>query len=107
MRALLSGTTVDVLVTAHVHLQFARRVLGITSMNPGSVGLQYGGEPAAYWAAIGPEIQLRSTPYDLDEAERRIRASGMPTADVLLQLLREPPSFEEVVEEAEQLAVSD
>ena len=95
------------LVTAHVHLQFERTVLGITSMNAGSVGLQYGGTPAAYWAEIGPEIRLRRTPYDLDEAERRARSSGIPTADRIVQTLREPPSAEEVVEHAERLVASD
>ena len=107
MRALLAGMTVDVLVTAHVHLQFEREVLGITSMNAGSVGLQYGGTPAAYWAEIGPEIRLRRTPYDVDEAERRVRSSGIPAADRIVQTLREPPSAEEVVEHAERLVASD
>ena len=105
--ALLAGAELDVLVTAHVHLQFERTVLGITSMNAGSVGLQYGGTPAAYWAEIGPEIRLRRTPYDLDEAERRTRSSGIPTADRIVQTLREPPSAEEVIEHAERLVASD
>jgi predicted phosphodiesterase len=107
MRALLDGMELDVLVTAHVHLQFERQVLGITTMNAGSVGLQYGGTPAAYWAVIGPEIRLRRTPYALDEAERRVRASGLPTADRIVATLREPPSMEEIIEHAERLEVSD
>jgi predicted phosphodiesterase len=107
MRALLANVELDVLVTAHVHLQFERRALGITSMNAGSVGLQYGGTPAAYWAEIGLEISLRRTPYDLDEAERRVRSSGIPTADRIVQTLREPPSAEEVIEHAERLVASD
>ena len=107
MRALLDGADLDVLVTAHVHLQFERRVLGITSMNAGSVGLQYGGMPGAYWAEIGPEIRRRRTPYDLDEAERRVRSSGIPTADRIVQTLREPPSAVEIVEHAERLVASD
>jgi predicted phosphodiesterase len=107
MHALLEGTELGVLVTAHVHLQFQRPVLGITSMNAGSVGLQYGGTPAAYWAEIGSGVNLRRTPYDLDEAERRVRSSGIPTADRIVQTLREPPSAEEVVEHAERLVASD
>ena len=106
MRALLAGAEADVLVTAHVHLQFERTVLGITSMNAGSVGLQYGGTPAAYWAEIGPEIGLRRTEFDLDEAERRTRKSGIPAADRIVQTLREPPSTEEVIEHAERLVAS-
>jgi predicted phosphodiesterase len=107
MQALLAGAKVDVLVTAHVHLQFERKVLGITSMNAGSIGLQYGGTPAAYWAEIGPEILLRRTAYDVDEAERRVRSSGIPAADRIVQTLREPPSAEEVIEHAERLVASD
>ena len=107
MEALLAGTTIDVLVTAHVHLQFERRVLGITSMNAGSVGLQYGDTPAAYWADIGPEIRLRRTEYDVDEAIRRAHASGIPTADRIADMLRNPPSTEELIEDAERLEVSD
>ncbi len=107
MRAVCADIEADVLVTAHVHLQFEREGLGITSMNAGSVGLQYGGTPAAYWAEIGPEIRLRRTPYDLDEAVRRTRSSGIPTADRIVQTLREPPSTDEVVEHAERLVASD
>jgi predicted phosphodiesterase len=107
MRALLEGADADVLVTAHVHLQFERQVLGITSMNAGSVGLQYGGTPAACWADIGPEIRLRRTLYDVDEAERRVRSSGIPAADRIVQTIREPPSAEEVIEHAERLVASD
>ncbi|MGH3083984.1 MAG: metallophosphoesterase family protein [Gaiellaceae bacterium] len=107
MRALLAGTQLDVLVTAHVHLQFERGVLGVTSMNAGSIGLQYGDTPAAYWAEIGPEIRLRRTAYDIEEAARRVRSSGIPTADRIVQTLREPPSAEEVIEHAERLVASD
>lgn len=107
MQALLDGTQLDVLVTAHVHLQFERQVLEITSMNAGSVGLQYGGTPAAYWAMIGPEIELRRTEYDVEEAVRRAHASGIPTAERVVQTLREPPSADEVTEHAERLVASD
>jgi predicted phosphodiesterase len=107
MRALLEDTDLDVLVTAHTHLQFERRVLGITSMNAGSVGLQYGGTPAAYWATIGPDVELRRTEYAVEEAVRRVRASGIPTADRIVQTLLEPPSTEEVIGDAERLVASD
>lgn len=109
MAALLEGRSLDVLVTAHVHLQFERRVLGVTSMNAGSVGLQYGGTPAAYWAEIGPgpEVRLRRTEYDLDEAVARTLASGIPTAERIVDMLRNPPPTEEIVEHAERLEVSD
>jgi hypothetical protein len=107
VRALLADIELDVLVTAHVHLQFKREVLGITSMNAGSVGLQYGDRPAAYWAEIGREISLRQTPYGLDEAIRRTQSSGIPTAERLVETLREPPSRDEIIEHAEHLVASD
>ena len=107
MEALLDGTSLDVLATGHVHLQYEREVLGITSMNGGSVGLQYGETPAAYWAEIGPEIRLRRTAYDVDEAVSRARASGIPTAERIVDLLRSPPSTAEVTDDAERLEVSD
>jgi predicted phosphodiesterase len=107
MRTLSEGIAADVLVTAHVHLQFQRPVLGVTSVNAGSVGLPYGASPAAYWAELGPEIRFRNTAYDLDEAERRIRASGIPTADRLVTLMREPPTAEDVIAHGEALEVSD
>ncbi len=107
MRELLEGHELDLLVTAHVHLQFERRVADITSVNAGSVGLQYGGTPAAYWAELGPEIQLRRTEYDVGEAVRRVEASGIPTAERLISILQEPPSADEVIEHAERLEVSD
>jgi predicted phosphodiesterase len=107
MGALLAGAELDVLVTGHVHLQFARGVLGVTSMNAGSVGLPYGDDPAAYWAVLGPELTLRRTPYDVDEAVRRTLASGIPTAERLVEMLRTPPTRDEIVEHGERLEVSD
>jgi hypothetical protein len=107
MLALLAGGELDTLVTAHVHLQFVRKVVGITSMNAGSIGLQYGDTPAAHWAEIGREIRLRRTAYDVDEAVRRVQASGIPTTERLIALLRKPPSAEEIIEHGERLEASD
>jgi predicted phosphodiesterase len=107
MAELLAGLDVEVLVTAHVHLQFERRLRRVTSMNAGSVGLPYGATPAAYWARLGPGISLRQTAYDLEDAERRMRASGSPTADRFGSLLRDPPTAREVIEHGERLIVSD
>ena len=59
MRALLEGVEERVLVTAHTHLQFDREVVGIRSINAGSVGLPYEGRPGAYWALLGPDVELR------------------------------------------------
>jgi hypothetical protein len=103
MRALLDGVDERVLVTAHTHLQFDRRVVGVRSVNAGSVGLPYMGEPGAFWALLGPDVELRKTPYDLDEAVRRYRESGDPLADQMVEMLLDPPKPAEVIEHAEAL----
>jgi len=102
MRAMLDGVPEKVLVTAHTHLQFDRRVADIRSINPGSVGMPYEGQSgAAYWALLGPEVELQQTPYDIDEAVRRYRATDDPRAELMVEILVHPPRPEEVVEHAE------
>ena len=61
-----------VIVSAHVHIQFDREVGGIRSVNPGSVGLPYEGRPGAFWALLGPDVELRRTDYDVERAARRL-----------------------------------
>jgi putative phosphoesterase len=106
MRRLLATVGERVLVTAHTHLQFDRAVAGIRSVNPGSVGLPYEGEPGAYWALLGPDVDLLRTEYDLDEAVARYRAAGDPLADAMIAMLLEPPTREEVISHAEALEFS-
>jgi putative phosphoesterase len=101
MRALLDGIPEAVLVTAHTHVQFDRRVAGVRSVNPGSVGLPYEGEPGAFWALLGREVELRRTGYDLDEAARRYRASSDPLAERMVELLLEPPTRADAIAHAE------
>ena len=101
MRELLAGVDEAVLVTAHTHLQFDRDVCGIRSVNPGSVGMAYEGEPGAFWALLGPTVELRRTRYDVDEAVARYRASGDPVAEQMVEVLVSPPTRAEVIEHAE------
>jgi putative phosphoesterase len=98
----MAGLEEDMLVTAHVHIQFDRRVAGIRSVNPGSVGLPYEGRPGAYWALLGPDVELRRTEYDLARAAEAYRESGFPNPEQLVELLEDPPSPAEVIEDAER-----
>ncbi len=66
--------------------------------------MPYEGRPGAYWAMIGPDVELRSTAYDLDAAATAIRATGFPDADELVATLREPPTADEVARHFESLA---
>jgi diadenosine tetraphosphatase ApaH/serine/threonine PP2A family protein phosphatase len=107
MRALLEGVPEKVLVSAHTHIQFDRTIAGVRSVNPGSVGMPYEGRPgAAFWALLGPDVELRHTEYDLDEAVRRYRGTDDPLAEQMVEILVTPATPDEVVEHAEALEFS-
>jgi putative phosphoesterase len=91
-----------VIVTAHVHIQFDRKVGDYRSVNPGSVGLPYQGRSGAYWALLGPDVELRRTNYDVTRAAAAYRGSGLPNAEQMAELLEHPPSPAEVIEDAER-----
>jgi putative phosphoesterase len=102
VREFMDGVDERVLVSAHVHIQFDRQVAGIRSVNAGSVGLPYEGRPGAYWALLGPDVELRQTAYHLEEAAARYRATDFPNVEQMVDLLLEPPAPAEVIEDAER-----
>jgi putative phosphoesterase len=102
VREFMTDVGERVLVTAHVHIQFDREVAGVRSVNPGSVGLPYEGRPGAYWALLGPDVELRRTDYDVAGAAAAYRESGFPNPEQMVQLLEQPPSRAEVIEDAER-----
>jgi predicted phosphodiesterase len=108
-RELTAGIDEQVLVTGHTHLQFDRRVAGLRSVNPGSVGLPYhAGEPGvAYWALLGPDVRLRQTHYDVRESVAASVAAGDPAHEKIAELLLRPPAPEEIIAEAEKLVLVD
>ncbi len=106
MQAMTAGLDEEVLVTAHTHLQFDREIVGIRSINPGSVGMPYEGRPGAYWALLGPDVELRRTEYSLEEAAERYRASGDPLAEQMVEMLVDPPTRAELIAHAEALEFS-
>jgi putative phosphoesterase len=91
-----------VIVTAHVHIQFDREAAGIRSLNAGSVGLPYEGRPGAYWALLGPDVDLRRTEYDVDATVERFRASGQPNVEQIVEMMVTPPEPREVIDHAEK-----
>src|SRR5262249_21171743 len=70
----LAGVDADVVGGGHTHVQFERAVGGVRLVNAGSVGMPYEAEPGAYWALLGPDVELRRTPYVPGD----IAASGWP-----------------------------
>jgi len=106
LREALEGVDADLVATAHTHVQYDRRVLGRRLFNPGSVGMPYEGRPGAYWALLGPELELRRTAYDLDRAVAAYRATTDPRAEEMVEILLEPPTSDEVIEHAERVVFS-
>lgn len=106
MSALLEQVHERVLVSAHTHIQFDRRVVGIRSINPGSVGMPYQAAPGAYWALLGPDVELRRTEYELGAAVDAYRATDDPLAEEIVETLLEPPTPAEVIAAAETLGCS-
>ena len=106
MRELSADIDERTLVTAHTHLQFDRVVGDLRSINPGSVGMPYAEQPGAYWALLGPDVELRRTDYPLAAAVARYRESGDPLTEQMIEILEQPPTPAEVIAHAESLRFS-
>jgi diadenosine tetraphosphatase ApaH/serine/threonine PP2A family protein phosphatase len=96
-----------IVVTAHVHVQYDRTVDGIRLLSPGSVGLPYEGRRGAFWALLGPDVELRRTDYDVEAAVAQMRASDDPSVEQIVELMLEPPGRGEAIEYAEKLVFSE
>jgi predicted phosphodiesterase len=79
-RTLLEGVAESVVVAGHTHMQDDRTVDGVRWINPGSIGMPYEGEVAAFWAILGPHVDLRRTPFDVERSAEALLASGWPEA---------------------------
>jgi putative phosphoesterase len=71
---------VSTVVCGHTHMPFARLADRRLVVNPGSVGMPYGGA-GGHWALLGDGVSLRRTRFDVDAACARIAVeSGYPEA---------------------------
>jgi predicted phosphodiesterase len=68
-----AGMTEQTVVLGHTHMPFDRLVDRRRFVNPGSVGMPYGGT-GAFWALLGPDVVLRRTAYDGQAAAAVFRA---------------------------------
>jgi putative phosphoesterase len=109
VRELVAGIDERVVVTAHVHVQYDRVIDGVRLLSPGSVGLPYEGRPGggAYWAMLGPGVELRRTDYDVEAAVARMRATGDPRVETIVELMLRPPPRDEAIAHAEQVVFSE
>ncbi|MEQ1904490.1 MAG: metallophosphoesterase family protein [Pirellulaceae bacterium] len=83
---------VPIVVCGHTHIQFDHQIGSMRILNAGSVGMPIG-NAAAYWLALGPNVELRQTSYDFARAAERIKATTYPQAEQFAEhsVLR-PPS---------------
>jgi putative phosphoesterase len=101
---LLGAVAADVVVCGHTHMQYDRRLSsGLRLVNPGSVGLPYEGRPGAFWALLGPDVEFRHTPYDVESTAAAMRALGGPLEEELIELLVKPIDSDTATVEFEQL----
>jgi predicted phosphodiesterase len=93
---LLGPVEADLVVCGHTHVQFDRRLAnGPRVVNAGSVGMAYEGRRGAYWALLGPDVELRRTEYDVEAALSRMHETGVPISDEHAGWLLDPPDPEE------------
>jgi len=97
LRSLLAGVDERVVVCGHTHLQFDRSLDGIRVVNAGSVGAPYEVDPAAYWALLGDDVELRRTNYDVEAALAAMAATGYPKAAEAGTFLRRDPERPEQI----------
>jgi putative phosphoesterase len=91
-----------VVLGGHTHIQFERRIRNWRFINVGSVGRPREVVPAAYWALLGPDIELVSTEYDVVAAASAVLESGQPRAKQVVETLLRPPTPEEATAVLEQ-----
>lgn len=104
-RVLLEGVREPVVVAGHTHMQLDRTIDGVRWINPGSIGMPYEGEVAAFWAILGPDVELRRTPFDTERSAGALLASGWPEAQAFVnENVRAAVSREEVITLFEQIA---
>lgn len=74
-RAAFAGAAEQTVVLGHTHMPFDRLADCRRFVNPGSVGMPYGGT-GAFWALLGPDVVLRRTEYDGAAAGEMFRAAA-------------------------------
>lgn len=96
--SLVGQVTADLLICGHTHMQFDRTAGRLRIVNAGSVGMPFG-RPGAYWLLLGTEVELRYSPYDLERAAARIRATSYPGAEAFAEKnVLQPASEEEMLQ---------
>jgi len=96
VRRLFAGVTAPVAVCGHTHMQFDRTAGALRIVNAGSIGAPFAPPAGAHWLLLGPDVQLRQTAYDIEDAAARMRATGYPLVETIVipYVLHPPPETE-------------
>ena len=98
LRPIFDPVGAALVICGHTHMPFDRTIGRTRVVNAGSVGMPFG-EPGADWLLLGPDVQPRHTPYDLQDAAARIRATEYPEAAAFAaRNVLQPPSEREMLE---------
>ena len=98
LRPVFEAAGVPLVVCGHTHMPFDRMVGTTRVVNAGSVGMPFGTQ-GADWLLLGPDVQLRRTPYDVQRAVERLREAGCPNVeDLFVGNLLRPPSEAQMLE---------
>jgi predicted phosphodiesterase len=101
----VKGVAEETVMCGHTHVQFDRLVADKRLMNAGSVGMPYESLPGAYWALLGPGVDLRRTDYDREAAAEAIGATTFPDArEFAAANVLTVPSGQEATEIFERMA---
>jgi putative phosphoesterase len=100
---ILEGVEADAVVVGHTHMQQDRVVAGIRWINAGSVGLPYEDDIKAFWALLGPKVELRRTPFDVEAAIGAFEAVDHEDARKFVENFRLAPSRRDAAAHFESL----
>jgi hypothetical protein len=64
----LAGIEEQLVIGGHTHVQFDRPIGRWRYVNGRSGGRLYEDRPGAYWAILGPDVELLRTDYDVEAA---------------------------------------
>lgn len=97
LRPVFDGLGVALVVCGHTHMQFDRIIGATRVVNAGSVGMPFG-RTGADWLLLGPDVQLRNTSYDLEDAVAQVRATAYPQPEEAATSILSPPSESQILE---------
>ncbi|MGI8708529.1 MAG: metallophosphoesterase family protein [Actinomycetota bacterium] len=105
LHAAFSTVRERTITCGHTHIQFERDLGNHHVVNAGSVGIPYQGKPGAYWALLGPRIELRRSDYDMEATAAAMRRSDCPhVEEVFIETVLHPPATDEAARHFEAIA---